>query len=124
MADLEILSAYVSLAIPAVLLFWFVYSQWEKHSNVFYTELAGLYVNFTDHVNEIQFDPERETRYSGMIFNIREINNDGYFSGDIDFGEIISTQVGKRLVSDGMFNFMGNFNYWPHTNKRRNPYNN
>lgn len=120
---LEQISAAISIATPFILLVWFYYSQKQTLSKNYYDEIDGIYAGFTDAIGK----PQHNGRiYGGIIMNIRDIDNKGFFKGDFDFGETEMTTQNERPIAislrDGIFTFLGKLNYRLFLNKTRHPF--
>ncbi len=115
------ISNAISIATPIILLVWFYYSQKQTHSKNYFTEIDGIYAGFTDPINKAIANG---TIYSGIIMNIRDIDDKGYFKGEFDFGE--SESVGGRRsdrpLIDGIHSFYGKLNFTPYRDKTRHPF--
>jgi hypothetical protein len=118
---LEQISAAISIATPIILLIWFYYSQKQTLSKNYYSEIDGIYAGFTAPINKA---PTNGTIYGGIIMNIRDIDNKGYFKGEFDFGEIesIGNRHNDRSLIDGTHFFYGKVNFTPYRDKTRHPF--
>lgn len=120
---LEQVSATISIATPVILLIWFYYSQKQILSKNYYNEIDGIYAGFTDAIG----NPHHNGRiYGGIIMNVRDIDNKGFFKGEFDFGETEMTTQNEIPIAinlkDGIFTFLGKLNYQFYLNKTRHPF--
>ncbi|RTL60152.1 MAG: hypothetical protein EKK37_04740 [Sphingobacteriales bacterium] len=111
--SIEQFSALVSIVTPLVLIFWFRYIRKQN----FNSEFIGIYANYLDSEPLAENKGRKE---SGLIMNIRDILSSGYFRGEFDYRENISTQLEENMLRDGMFTFYGKINYnWSLSNLQR-----
>jgi hypothetical protein len=119
----EKISALISIITPLILLFWFYYTQRQTLSKFYFDEINGLYAGFT---KPISASEDGGKVNSGIVMNIRDINNGGYFKGELDFSETTTRMefntVRFRLLSDRMQTFFGKMNYQIHLSKDRHPF--
>ena len=112
----------IGLVTPIILFLWFYYSQKQVLSKNYFDEIDGIYAGFTDTsnsniINEFQ---------SGIIMNIRDTDNKGYFKGELDYAktkmEIIDGRQSTRKIHDGVYTFMGKLDFKIFRNKARHPF--
>lgn len=115
---LEQISAAISIVTPIILLFWFYYSQRQILSKNYFEKLPGIYGGFTDPKNE---GGQGYQVYSGIIMNIKDIDNKGYFKGELDFAETTTEQLPRKLI-DGIATFYGKLNFKLVYSKKRHPF--
>jgi hypothetical protein len=119
---LDDISNLISIATPLILLVWFYYSQRATLSKDYFAELAGIYGGFL----EATYKPrEGETVHAGIILNIRDVDNKGYFKGDFDYAETLGgqgMQLQGRNISDGVYQFFGEMKFELHLDKKRHPF--
>lgn len=113
-------SDIVSLLTPIILLFWFYYSQIQTFSKNYYSEIVGTYSDFSIPVAIKSTD--RSTAYAGFIMDIYEIDNNGYFRGEMIYGETESTGSGVIGKVAATFQFYGKLNYEFYFKKSRYPF--
>jgi hypothetical protein len=120
---LENISAAISIATPVMLLIWFYYSQKQTLSKSYFDQIDGLYAGFTDPISKLE---DIKGLYSGIIMNIRDTDDKGYFKGEFDFAEsktdIVSDRISGRKVRDGIHTFLGKLNFELYRNKSRHPF--
>jgi hypothetical protein len=89
----------------------------------YYNEIDGIYAGFTEPIN--QAGPQGRV-YSGIIMNIRDTNEDGYFKGDFDFAETETSSRGNQVffrnIQDGIHVFIGKLDFSVYLNKKRHPF--
>src|SRR4051812_40434049 len=109
---LENVSAVISIATPIILLVWFYYSQKQNLSKNYFDGIDGIYAGFTEPVSKLD---DTKGLYSGIIMNIRDTDEKGYFKGEFDFAEsktdIIDNKISGRKVQDGINTFLGKLNF-------------
>ena len=74
----------ISIITPIVLVCWFYYSQRHTLSKNYFENIPGIYGGFTDPKNK---GGEGYRVYSGIIMNIKDIDSNGFFKGELDFAE-------------------------------------
>ena len=82
---LESLSQIFSLATPIILFIWFCYTQHQRYLANYCKELEGIYAGF---VNTSRNTPDLKGLQAGIIMNIRDVDNKGFFKGEIEYGEV------------------------------------
>lgn len=120
---LEDWSNLVSIVTPVILLFWFYYSQKQNLSKDYLKEVEGIYAGFT---KPIATPNNGGQMYSGVIMNIRSVDNKGFFKGDFDFAETESCTINGQhrfnQLNDGVYSFFGDTRFRIHFNKKRHPF--
>ncbi|HYV91547.1 MAG TPA: hypothetical protein VE978_07185 [Chitinophagales bacterium] len=113
----------ISIFTPIILFVWFCYSQNQFFSKSYYDEITGIYAGYTEPTIE---PSEGKGVHSGIIMNILDVNNKGYFIGQFDFAEIERSrngnQINTRRLIDGTHRFLGKLNYKFYKNKSRHPF--
>ena len=121
---LEQISSSVSIVTPIILLSWFYYSQRQILSKSYFENVPGIYGGFTDPISDQS--KEKGHIYSGIILNIREIDDKGYFKGEFDFAEtttdLIDNKIFDRQLTDGVYQFYGKFDFKIYQSKIRHPF--
>ena len=102
-------SNIISILTPIILLIWFYYSQIESLSKSYYSQIVGTYSDFSEPVAISSSD--KSTAYAGFIMDIFEIDNNGYFRGELIYGETESTMTGITGKVAATFQFYGQLNY-------------
>lgn len=119
---LEHISQLFSLTTPIILFVWFCYTQYQRYLASYCKEIEGVYAGFVSSSRNL---PDIKGLKSGIIMNIRDVDNKGFFKGDIDYGEVkLSFQnmipVNKPM-SAGTHTFLGKLNYQFYRDKIRHP---
>jgi len=113
----------ITIVTPAILLTWFYYSQKQILSKNYYEEIIGTYAGFTLPTHELK---DKITINAGIIMHIREINKDGYFKGEFEFGETSLKSINniptKHFISMGIYTFFGKLNFKIKLDKSRHPF--
>lgn len=113
------LQDWSSVITTLVLLGWFYYSQKQVFAKIYFDKLGGIYAGYVDHISE-------RGSSAGIILNIREADNNGFFKGDFDHREIerdiINNNVIVNVLLDGIYTFTGKINFRIYRDKTRNPY--
>ncbi len=118
---LEQVVSAINVATPFILLIWFYYSQKQTLSKNYYSEINGIYAGFTEPFNKA---PVNGTIYGGIIMNIRDIDDKGYFKGEFDYGEIesVGNRPNDKQLIDGTHSFFGKINFALYRDKTRHPF--
>jgi hypothetical protein len=124
--SLEDLSNLISIITPVILLVWFYYTQRQSLSKIYFEEISGIYAGFTEPVSSKAEQERLGKIYAGMVMNIREVNTNGYFKGELDFSErtnFVENDIPKsKMLRDAMHIFYGNMKYGFQWDKKRNPF--
>src|SRR5690606_14322529 len=120
---LEDWSNLIAIVTPGILLVWFYYSQKQTLSKDYFQEIEGIYAGFTDPIAK----PNHAGKmYSGVIMNIRNIDNKGFYKGDFDFAETESCTINGQhtfnQLNDGVYSFFGDTRFRLHLDKKRHPF--
>jgi hypothetical protein len=117
------ISDAISIATPIILFFWFYYSQRQILSKSYFDQVDGIYAGFTEPISKVE---DKKGLYSGIIMNIRDTDDNGYFKGEFDFGETKTDVENNRLLfrnlRDGVHTFLGKLNFEIYRNKVRHPF--
>jgi hypothetical protein len=121
--SLDDISDIISITTPIILLIWFYYSQRHTLSKNYFRELDGIYAGFTEPVNK---EIDTKGLSAGIIMNIRDTDESGYFKGDFDYAEtkaeLIDNEISFRNLRDGVHSFIGKMDFEIYANKIRHPY--
>ncbi len=113
------ISDIISILTPITLLTWFYYSQKQKFAKEYFNEIDGIYAGFTEPIHQA----DKGSRvYSGIIMNIRDTNENGYFKGEFDFAETITSSMGDIKARDGIHMFLGKLDFSIYRNTKRHPF--
>lgn len=113
--SIEIIANILSIATPVILLIWFLYMSWQQNSKNLYDEVRGDYAGL---ISSEETSDGISPTYGGIILRIVNINSDGYFKGEFDFGE----SKDLKILSDGNYVFIGKVNYCFYINRIRVPF--
>lgn len=120
---LDDISNLINIFTPVILLVWFYYSQRATLSKDYFAELAGIYGGF---LKTAVYKPKAgETVHAGIIMNIRDVDNKGFFKGEFDYAETLGgqgMQLQGRNVSDGIYQFFGEMDFELYFDKKRHPF--
>lgn len=119
---LDDISNLVTIFTPVILLLWFYYSQRATLSKDYFSELGGIYGGFLKAVYQPQ---PGETVYAGIIMNIRDVDNKGFFKGEFDYAETLGgqgPQLQGRNITDGIYQFFGEMDFKLFLDKKRHPF--
>ena len=108
----------ISIITPIVLVCWFYYSQRHTLSKNYFENIPGIYGGFTDPKNK---GGEGYRVYSGIIMNIKDIDSNGFFKGELDFAETTTEENPRKLI-DGVSTFYGKLNFELQFAKIRHPF--
>ncbi|WP_152969608.1 hypothetical protein [Pedobacter sp. Hv1] len=120
--SLEDISNTISICTPFILLIWFYYSQKQSLSKIYYNQIDGIYAGYT-----IPTTPE-EGRFTkaGMIFNVRDTDDNGYFKGELEYVEIRhwtnNHQIYSERIIEAQYMFLGNVRFELSLDKTRHPF--
>ncbi len=120
---LEQISEVISIATPIILLIWFYYSQKQTLSKNYFDTIDGIYAGYTEPANKT--DKSKGIK-AGIIMNIRDTDDKGFFKGELDFAEVEQKIVGNTVesnnLSDGLFTFIGKIDFKIYIDKSRHPF--
>lgn len=120
---LEQISAAVSIATPLILLVWFYYSQRQSLSKNYFDQVDGIYAGFTTPISKLV---DMKGVSAGIIMNIRDTDEKGYFKGEFDYGENQSILEDDKLffrsLREGIHTFLGKMDFKIYNNKTRHPF--
>ena len=110
-------SLIIGIFTPIVLLWWFFYLQRQSY----YEEILGIFAGYTEPSNKTKSITEEQGRInSGLIMNFRDVSN-GFYRGEFDFRENLSSINENRFLSDGIHSFYCKMNHKIYFIKSRNP---
>lgn len=119
-------SNIISITTPIILLLWFYFSQRLKLSNQYFSEIVGSYAGFTESINPEVEKNEKGQIYSGILMRIMDIDSNGYFKGDFEYGENLTTSnnhtIEFRQLMEGVYTFLGKLDFKLYRKKTRHPY--
>ncbi len=120
---IEQISGIISIATPIILFLWFYYSQRQTLSKNYFEQIDGIYAGFTE---PLSYSSNGKRIYGGIIMNIRDTDDKGYFKGDFDFAESYTDFDGNRImgtkVRDGIHTFLGKIDFTIYRDKSRHPF--
>ncbi|MEJ5995233.1 hypothetical protein WG904_12465 [Pedobacter sp. Du54] len=119
--DVSKLADIVSVGTPIVLLIWFAISRKTQLEESFYKDFVGHYGGFTEPI-----DKSSGIDHGGFLLRILNIDSNGYFLGEFDFGEIKTTiSSDKRLsfqqMRDGIYTCLGKIDHEIYASEDRHP---
>jgi len=124
--SLSDLNDLVGISTPIILLMWFYFSQRLKLSVKYFSEILGNYAGFTETLNPELERKENGRIYSGILMRIMDVDTNGYFKGEFQYGEnlIVSGDrvVEFRQVMEGIYTFLGKMDFKLYWKKNRHPY--
>jgi len=112
-----------SIITPCFLFFWFLYSQIQLYIKNYCKEISGVYAGF---VNQDEDTTEGSKLQRAIKMSIRNINDKGYFLGDLEYGEK-ELKLANNIEEffdfswNGIFSFVGKLDYKFYWNKTRHP---
>lgn len=114
-------SNIVTLLTAAIVLAWFFITQTQGYKKNLFDEFDGIYSGFVNPKH-----PQNRERNAGVRMKIVDTNDQGYFIGDLKFGEVETITEGEsidfRLRRAALLTFYGNLRYKFYRNKLRNPF--
>jgi hypothetical protein len=120
---IEQISEAISIATPIILLIWFYYSQKQTLSKNYFDTIDGIYAGYTEPANR---NDKRKGINAGIIMNIRDTDDKGFFKGELDFAELEQKMVGNTVesnnLSEGIFTFIGKIDFEIYIDKSRHPF--
>ncbi|OFY93412.1 MAG: hypothetical protein A3K10_10685 [Bacteroidetes bacterium RIFCSPLOWO2_12_FULL_31_6] len=117
--SIEIISNWISIITPFILLLWFYYSQRGILSKDYFAEIIGNYGGFVTPT----ISPKKGFSInSGIIMTIKNINSNGYFNGNFDFIQKEFNTMESNISQVGVFTFFGEINYNIYIKKKRHPF--
>jgi hypothetical protein len=121
---LENVANLISIITPLILLVWFYYTLKQSLSKNLYNELRGIFAGF---IRPSFHGKDGDMVHAGMILNIRDVDHKGYFKGQFDMRESVSSVkdsvVSVRVVSDGLYSFLGDIKFELFRDIKRHPFN-
>lgn len=116
--SLSDLSNIISIVTAIVLVVWFRYSRKSYLAENYFKEITGKYGGFTEAFNE-------DISNGGILLRILEIDANGYFIGEVEYGEVRTFIDDNRLVDeqirDGVYTCIGLINHKFKREKKRHP---
>ena len=111
----------LSVATPGILLCWFLITSKRHLKEAYFKELPGNYGGFTNPVDE-----RINVREGGFLLRILNIDANGYFQGEFDYGENRTSVIGNNellheQLRDGIFECIGQINHQIYRSKARHP---
>lgn len=98
------LANILSIGTPVILFIWFLYSRKGDLAKAYFEEVAGIYAGYTQNFVK----PYEGSFQSGIILNIKDVQSNGFFTGNIDSRQIDIKENAKHpVVSTGIFSFYG-----------------
>lgn len=113
-------SNLITIITPAILLIWFYYSQRLILSNNYYSKIVGKYSGFCE--PSVAEKTPTSYPYAGAILDVTQIDANGYFMGQIIYGEIESSQFGDKGRVAAVLQVYGRIPYQFYFKKHRNPF--
>ncbi len=113
--SIEKLSAIFGIATPIILLFWFLYTQRQTLSKRYFSKINGVYAGFTKQIT----NAEDNNVNSGIILNIRDTDDNGFFKGELDFKEVRNQ---SDVLLSGLYTFLGKLDFDLYMDKKRHPF--
>ncbi|WP_183576980.1 hypothetical protein HDF18_12170 [Mucilaginibacter sp. X5P1] len=124
--SLSDLNNIVGISTPIILLMWFYFSQRLNLSNKYFSEVVGNYAGFTETLNLELEKKENGRIYSGIIMRIVDIDANGYFKGEFQYGENLTVTGTRALefhqIMEGVYTFLGKIDFQLYLKKNRHPY--
>ncbi len=109
----SLVSDLITIVTAIILICWFYYSQKQVLSKNYYDEIPGIYAGFTD-------GTQKPDNYSALIINIREIDNSGYYKGELEFAELRNPLDNEAMIWS-IKNFIGKNEFSIKRDKIRHP---
>lgn len=112
-------SDFISLCTPLILFIWFLYSSRERLKKDYSMELIGSYGGFTEPI-----DSDIHSN-AGLILNILRVDSNGYFQGELHYGENLTTitktkELNFSQLREGFHSVAGRIEHTVYLNKERN----
>jgi hypothetical protein len=108
-------SAFFGIATPIILLFWFLYTQKQTLSKRYFSRINGVYSGFTKQLTTT----DNNKVNSGIILNIRDTDDNGFFKGELDFKEVENQ---SEILIEGLYTFLGKLEFDLYFDKKRHPF--
>lgn len=111
----------LSIATPVILLVWFLVTSKRHLKEAYFKELPGRYGGFTKPIDETT-----KVREGGFLLRILNVDANGYFQGEFDYGENRTSVVGNNQLQheqlrDGIFQCIGQVDHKIYRSKSRHP---
>ena len=119
--NISTLSEIISIGTPVVLLIWFAITRKTQLQESYHRDILGHYGGFTSPIDETI-----GTNHGGFLLRILNVDANGYFIGDFDFGENKVTisdnkQLSFQQVRDGIYTCLGRIDHTIYRSKDRHP---
>jgi len=119
--DIYKTAALISIATPIVLGVWFAITRKSHLSETYYQEITGSYGGFTEAI-----DANIGVDHGGFLLRIINIDSNGYFLGEFDFGEsktsvLSNHQFATQQMRDGIYICLGQIDHQIYTSEDRHP---
>lgn len=119
---LDDVSNIIGVSTPFILLAWFYYSQKQAWSISYFDKIDGIYAGYTTPTIEA----DGKFSKAGLIFNIRDTDDSGYFRGELDYAELQHWSDDREIYSQRMieanYTFLGKINFKLYIDKNRHPF--
>lgn len=114
-------SNFISIATPIVLFLWFLVSRKSHLQEIYYKEVTGNYGGITAPITEI----DGKVR-SGFLLHIFDVDANGYFMGEFNFGENKFTYsydggFAYQQLQEGNYPCLGRIDHEINTTMDRHP---
>jgi len=120
---LEQINIIISIATPVILIVWFYYSQKQTLARNYFSQIDGVYAGFTNPVSD---NLDKDWLYAGIVMNITNTDNKGYFKGQFTFGEtqleLNNNKPTMRQLHDGIHMFLGKLDFQLYIDQSRHPF--
>ena len=112
-----------SVATPVILLCWFLVTSKRHLKEAYFKELPGNYGGFTKPIDEYM-----DVCEGGFLLRILNVDANGYFQGEFDYGESRRSVTGQNdlqheQLRDGIFECIGQISHRIYRAKPRHPMN-
>jgi len=120
--SLDDISNIIGVSTPFILLVWFYYSQKRLWSTSYFDTIDGIYAAYTAPT----ITADGKFVKAGVIFNIRDTDDSGYFKGELDYAELkhwtINGEYHCEKVIEAHYTFLGQFEFELYADKTRHPF--
>jgi len=120
---ISLLANLISIGTPVILLIWFLITSKRHLKEAYFKELPGSYGGFTKPIDE-----DIGVREGGFLMRILNVDANGYFQGEFDYGENRTTVTGNNQlldeqIRDGIFECIGQVSHTIYRSRSRHPMN-
>lgn len=119
---LEDVGNIIGVFTPFILLIWFYYSQKRILSKSYFDQIDGIYAGYTTPTVKI----EGKFIKAGLIFNIRDTDDSGYFKGELDYAELehgtTNQEYHSNKVIEAIYTLFGKMEFKIYNDKIRHPF--